>query len=101
MAITAGMSKCVGAACVRGVVMKELVLGRHHCVYTSLCTSFHGEYLQYVVEISVWQILQRGFINLNPENERRVGIFLFVIAGMRPESGNTCKTAWHEFMVSR
>ncbi|KAG0618349.1 hypothetical protein M758_4G056700 [Ceratodon purpureus] len=42
MAITAGMSKCVGAACVRGVVMKELVLGRHQCVHTSVCTNFYG-----------------------------------------------------------
>lgn len=44
MAITAGMSKCVGAACVRGVVMKELVLGRRQCVHTSVCANFYGEY---------------------------------------------------------
>lgn len=43
MAITAGMSKCVGAACVRGGVVKELVLGSHQFVHTAVCTNFYGE----------------------------------------------------------
>lgn len=43
MSITAGMSKCVGAACVRGVVMTELALGRHQSAHTSVCMNFYGE----------------------------------------------------------
>lgn len=42
MAITAGMSKCVGAACVRGVVVKEVILGRHRYPHTPVCTNFYG-----------------------------------------------------------
>lgn len=43
MAITAGMSKCVGAACVRGIVVKEVILGRHRYPHTPVCTNFYGE----------------------------------------------------------
>lgn len=71
MAITAGMSKCVGAAaCVRGVVMKELVLGRHQFVHTSACTNFYSEYsssspsssAQCEIEMCGVAIWQRDFI---------------------------------------
>lgn len=91
MAITAGVSKCVGAACVRGVAMKELVLGRHQCVRTSVCTSFYGECLLFPARESVCCV-QWGFATPNSAIQWRVGILVWRKTSMRMTG--------REFMVS-